>query len=198
MHAGHQLMVECGGVLHRDVSNANILIVKESQEHHPSSKGILHDYDYSSTTLSPGTNYFMALHLVNPLVTVVAHDSHHDLEFFFWVLLWIILRHTEHDHEDGERGRQYTFQFGDDTLATMGKNYWLDRSDDRDVVLVITDNPPLTALLDSFHSLVWKANKGIRRDRVPLKYKTVLDVFDAAIEQEDWPVDDAAIPYGGR
>lgn len=95
-------MVECG-VLHRDISSANILIVEESQEH-PSSTGILHDYDYSSTTLSQGTYHFMALALVNPLVTVAAHDYHHDLESFFWVLLWITLRHTEHDHENGKRG----------------------------------------------------------------------------------------------
>lgn len=194
MRAGHQLMMECGGILHRDVSSANTLIVEESQEH-PSSMGILHDYDCSSTTLSQGTYYFKALALVNPLATVAAHDSHHDLESFFWVLLWIILRHTKHEHKSGERACQFTFHYGEDELATMGKKAWLDRIDDHDVVLVITSNPPLTALLSDFHSLVWKANKGIRTDRVPLSYKTVLDVFDAAIEREDWPVDDAAIPY---
>lgn len=45
-------MMERGGVLHRDVSNGNILIVEDPQMH-PASKGILHDYDYSSMTLYP-------------------------------------------------------------------------------------------------------------------------------------------------
>ncbi len=45
-------MMERGGVLHRDVSSGNILIVEEPQER-PSSKGILHDYDYSSMTPYP-------------------------------------------------------------------------------------------------------------------------------------------------
>lgn len=45
-------MMERGGVLHRDVSSGNILIVEDPQMH-PASKGILHDYDYSSMTLYP-------------------------------------------------------------------------------------------------------------------------------------------------
>lgn len=45
-------MMERGGVLHRDVSSGNILIVEEPQEH-PTSKGFLSDYDYSSMTLEP-------------------------------------------------------------------------------------------------------------------------------------------------
>lgn len=45
-------MMERGGVLHRDVSSGNILIVEEPQDH-SHSKGFLGDYDYSSMTLDP-------------------------------------------------------------------------------------------------------------------------------------------------
>ncbi|OJT06267.1 hypothetical protein TRAPUB_2881 [Trametes pubescens] len=226
---GHRLMMERGGVLHRDVSSGNILIVEEPQER-PSSKGILHDYDYSSMTLDPpgkasmgvsaeppplrplelsdqfadvatckermGTYYFIALDLVRPEMTVAAHDSPHDLESFFWVLLWIVLRHTKHGHEDNEEPLcARTFIAGKDGAAADAKLAWLDRSDVFDVVLAIPGNPALSNLLNDFHALVWRANKGKINDRIPLTYNAVLHIFDTAIERDDWPVGDKAIPY---
>lgn len=29
------------------------------------------------------------------------HDVRHDLETFFWLLVWVLLRHTNHEHEEG-------------------------------------------------------------------------------------------------
>ncbi|KAK7021245.1 hypothetical protein R3P38DRAFT_3271928 [Favolaschia claudopus] len=33
--------------------------------------------------------------------TDLTHDLHHDLESVFWLLIWIILRHTDHGHPSG-------------------------------------------------------------------------------------------------
>lgn len=50
---GHQLATERAGILHRDVSSGNVLIVEHVPITPPLSYGILHDYDYSSMTLVP-------------------------------------------------------------------------------------------------------------------------------------------------
>ncbi|OJT05828.1 hypothetical protein TRAPUB_3323 [Trametes pubescens] len=224
----HRLMMERGGVLHRDVSSGNILIVEEPQER-PSSKGILHDYDYSSMTPYPpskafqgassdspllrpleladdcedvggckertGTYHFMAVELLDPIVKGIDHDSPHDIESFFWVLLWIVLRHTDHRYEGGKQGCEHVFKYGNDVEATGAKRAWLFRSIALDPVLVITGNAPLTDLLNSFHVLVYDATMTKMADRVPLTYASVLDIFDAAIARDDWPVGDKALPF---
>ncbi|OJT05826.1 hypothetical protein TRAPUB_3321 [Trametes pubescens] len=226
---GHQLMMERGGVLHRDVSSGNILIVEEPQPEDPPSRGFLHDYDYSSMTLEPpgkgtrpvsskppplrpleladvfedvakckertGTYYYLALELLDPIVKgKVDHDSPHDVESFFWVLLWIILRHTDHRHEGGKQGCELVFIYGSDAMATMAKQAWLLRSVRLNPVLEIIGNAPLTSLLHSFHVLVYDATIRMA-DRVPLTYASVLDIFDAAIARDDWPVGDKALPF---
>ena len=47
---GHKLASGYGGILHRDVSSGNILIVDRPIPEHPDCKGVLHDFDYSSMT----------------------------------------------------------------------------------------------------------------------------------------------------
>ena len=42
-----------GGILHRDISNGNILIVDRPVPEKPDCKGVLHDFDYSSMTAVP-------------------------------------------------------------------------------------------------------------------------------------------------
>ncbi|EIW58055.1 uncharacterized protein TRAVEDRAFT_49067 [Trametes versicolor FP-101664 SS1] len=225
---GHQLMMERGGVLHRDVSSGNILIVEDPQTH-PASKGILHDYDDSSMTLYPSgeasedvlpeppplrpleledeflgvtgckertrSYHFIALDLLDPIVTDVNHDYPHDLESFFWVLLWIILRHTDHRHESREEACKLTFELGHDGRATVAKQGWLHRTRRLNPCLVITGNSPLTELLHSFHKLVYNATMKELTECVPLTYDAVLRIFDTAIERDDWPVGDKALPY---
>ncbi|KAJ7044555.1 hypothetical protein C8F04DRAFT_942097, partial [Mycena alexandri] len=118
--AGHGLAL-LAGVLHRDVSAGNVLI----DEDVPASPdaGFILDFDYSEFTeeglerfakLHPdfymeevdkdlkditGTYPFMAL----PALPAVVHtySSQHDLESFYWLLVWLLLRHTDHFHIDG-------------------------------------------------------------------------------------------------
>ncbi|KAI0324059.1 hypothetical protein GY45DRAFT_1263584 [Cubamyces sp. BRFM 1775] len=230
---GHQLAMERGGILHRDVSSGNILIVDTPPPTHRCA-GILHDFDYSSMTLvSPaananngaqsstalpalyplehgkkikdvkkckertGTYYFIALELIDPEVKCMIHDAGHDIESFFWVLLWIVLRHTVHDHSQGRNACESTFPFGSDTQAAGMKSSRLRRTKP----LLIADNPPLTDLLHDFKDLVDDATKQPSHkpnrpsNRVPLTYGHVLKLFVDALRRTDWPKDDAAIPY---
>lgn len=60
---------------------------------------------------------------------------------------------------------------------------------------MITGNSPLTELLHSFHKLVYNATMKELTGCVPLTYDAVLRIFDTAIERDDWPVGDKALPY---
>ncbi|KAJ8496372.1 hypothetical protein ONZ51_g1136 [Trametes cubensis] len=211
---GHRLAMLRAGVLHRDVSSGNILIVDRPRRIKPCT-GVLHDYDYSSMTANgptpssdgssktaddehkerTGTYYFMAIDLLDPEINVL-HTYHHDLESFFWVLLWIVLRHTAHGHTNGRAACETFFPFGDDSQAIMIKRGAL--SGRR---LEITNNVPLTILLAKFKAMVSRATTvedplvGDLNTRVPLTYDSVLEIFNEALARDDWPENDASIPF---
>ena len=119
------------------------------------------------------------------------HDIPHDLESVYWVLLWVILRHTQHDHPDGPRACSTYFKYDSDEGAATAKRGWLMRK----TGVRIKGNRPLTRLLMDLRTLIngnldtsfWK--------RVPLTHDAMLAVFNKALERNDWPENDAAIPF---
>ncbi|KAI0648605.1 hypothetical protein C8Q79DRAFT_904565 [Trametes meyenii] len=219
---GHRLAMTFGGVMHKDVSNGNILIVDKTASGDHASRGILHDYDYSAMTLEPpvdgvvskpsdslvfhplenvggvegqlemkertGTYYFMAIELLG-ISRNRRHDVHHDLESFYWVLIWIALRHTVHDHYLGLLACDTVFKFGHDTESQAMKLHFIWQTPP----LCISDNAPLSTLLHKFTDLVSVSHE--KREPVPLSYESVLPLFEEAIKSDAWPVDDAAIPF---
>ncbi|PFH44644.1 hypothetical protein AMATHDRAFT_11279 [Amanita thiersii Skay4041] len=111
----HQALIDCG-LLHRDISPHNVLLIDGD-----GLRGFLHDLDYCTYVKEwdkfanddhnpapnfgqlrshipenlrdmTGTYQFMAMGVLdrNP------HETKHDLESFFWLLVWLILRHTEY------------------------------------------------------------------------------------------------------
>ncbi|KAH9856214.1 hypothetical protein C2E23DRAFT_882323 [Lenzites betulinus] len=231
---GHQTLMERCGILHRDVSSGNILIV----EYQPDDRtelapcnGILHDFDYSSMLREPppadgsstapsdqppllftgedlevgdeeaesvadlkertGTYYFISVRLLHPEARDTLHDAHHDLESYIWVLIWIVLRHTAHDHASGTVACSELFICGQDRRAAGLKRCWsLDRDE---TPLVIKNNAPLTDLLKALHGALYDAL--ILRERCKLTYATVLAAFKAAIDRDDWPTNDRALKF---
>ncbi|RPD69924.1 hypothetical protein L226DRAFT_493623, partial [Lentinus tigrinus ALCF2SS1-7] len=213
---GHKLACEHAGVLHRDISVGNILIV-ENRDEHPFA-GFLHDFDYSSILdpLDPdgqkdvemeeaepaadpersgrsnassmiesqGTFYFMAVQLLDCLALV--YGVHHDLESYYWVLLWVLLRHARHDHPDGDRACSTLFKYVSDTEAGNAKRAWLDKP----TTLGIKGNRPLTRLLKDLHVLVNANLVKTTSKCVPLTHDSMLEVFNKALERNDWPTDD--------
>ncbi|OJT05821.1 hypothetical protein TRAPUB_3316 [Trametes pubescens] len=227
---GHQLAMERAGVLHRDVSSGNILIVDRVPVARPISHGVLLDYDYSSMTLEPpnrsmavdvipprfplfpleslgqndpenvadlkertGTYYFIALDLLRSSLVPVMHDSCHDLESFYWVLVWIVLRHTAHNYPGATRQEacSHVFKFGNDNEASTAKAGWFYNR----VPLIIDRNPPLTDLMVQLQEIVYESTRPRRGVGEPLTYSVFLDIFDAAIERQDWPTNDPALPF---
>ena len=127
------------------------------------------------------------------------HTVHHDLESYYWVLLWIVLRHTHHDYqgtpiEPDPCARIYIF--GDDEHAANVKLGWIHN---HKRLITFTGNKPLTDLMHQFKLLIMKRRIVIPDDpeRKYLTHAAVLELFDKALDSAGWPDEkyDAAKPF---
>ncbi|KZT63176.1 hypothetical protein DAEQUDRAFT_185170 [Daedalea quercina L-15889] len=96
----------------------------------------------------------------------IIHQARHDLESFYWLLLWLIFRHTKHSGVD-------TYQ----------------RRSDRQPASYQTSRRFLTPMCGQ----LWHGNS--IPPRQPLTYDSVLRLFDDSLARPDWPERDAAIPF---
>ncbi|KAM5544092.1 hypothetical protein V8D89_002278 [Ganoderma adspersum] len=224
---GHRDAMARGGILHRDISAGNILIVDDPALQDQFC-GFIHDFDYSSMTRSvprddilclsatevnellladdiygfltqrTGTWFYMAIPLLPTNSSRRVHAIRHDLESFFWVLLWVVLRHTNYTlpHRKGKTRQQtcddvFRSKGGDSALRAAGEKIsWLIH-DARN--LSIEGNRPLTDLMRKFAWLVVEGPSG-----KSLNYAGVLALFDASLaDEESWPpvADDGPLEY---
>ena len=101
----HESLYEMGKLLHRDVSSNNIIIT--NPETAGGRKGMLIDLDLSKERDSSpsgarhqtGTMQFMAVEVLR----TADHTYRHDLESFFYVLLWLCARQAWHNGFAGGR-----------------------------------------------------------------------------------------------
>ena len=97
---GHRSLLECCDFLHHDISLHNIMITESAHRKEGDPKGFLIDLDMASKSSSEsnsgarhrtGTFDFMA-------IEVLERDGHHsyrhDLESFFYLLLWVCINYT--------------------------------------------------------------------------------------------------------
>ncbi|KAI1319102.1 hypothetical protein F5Y16DRAFT_391182, partial [Xylariaceae sp. FL0255] len=92
----HQSLYETGNILHRDISSNNIIITRS--ETADGFKGMLIDLDLakirdggpSGARHQTGTMQFMAVEVLRK----TDHTYRHDLESFFYVLLWMCARQS--------------------------------------------------------------------------------------------------------
>jgi hypothetical protein len=92
----HQSLYETGNILHRDISSNNIIITRP--ETADGFKGMLIDLDLAKVRDSgpsgarhqTGTMQFMAVEVLR----TADHTYRHDLESFFYVLLWMCARQS--------------------------------------------------------------------------------------------------------
>ena len=109
------------------------------------------------------------------------HKPHHDLESFYWVLLWVILRHTVHNF--GQPRCEKVFVYGDDDSAKYQKKGWLEDAPAKP--LLIKKNIPLQILIFEYGQLVLE-NLTTRC----LTHDAVLTLFDNALAMGGWPTAD--------
>ncbi|KAI0706446.1 hypothetical protein C8Q76DRAFT_682816 [Earliella scabrosa] len=137
-----------------------------------------------------GTYYFIAIELLQHAGAV--HNVHHDLQSFYWVFIWVVLRHTAYSHHLGKEACARYFKFGNDE-ASWGAKLQLLWSPSNSIT--VPQNAPLTRLIDAFTSLVRDCVITSRQGAdSPLTHDAILKLFDEALASEGWPEGDAAIP----
>jgi len=103
--AGHKSLIEDGKILHRDISENNIIITESASDGSP--KGRLIDLDLakeldnvpSGAGHRTGTLQFMAIEVLQGK----GHTYRHDLESFFYVFIWMCIRYGHEDVDDLEK-----------------------------------------------------------------------------------------------
>ncbi|EIN14736.1 hypothetical protein PUNSTDRAFT_130368 [Punctularia strigosozonata HHB-11173 SS5] len=176
----HRRMYNRLGVLHRDISVRNVMILDgedtkaENERERP---GRLIDFDYGktmsqSTENDPGehknhhsgTLPFMSVHLLAN-ETTIEHEVHHDLESFFYVLIWACIAF--------QGPGLYREPF--DALKTPLKK-WLVGDDDRDVaeakMVQMVRSVAFERLLKNFHPYFDPLKPTIKALRTALKVHT--------------------------
>src|ERR1700677_3943565 len=135
---------------------------------------------------SQGTHQFMAIDILEGQ----AHQCMHDMESYYWVLIWVLLCHANHGL--GKEACSTLFDVEATHLAASQKRTWLIVNETK---LSIHDNEPLTHLLrklgELFHHQV---NLGPRNpeQRMSVNYDRLLAVINAALAQDTWPEGDKA------
>ena len=103
--AGHRSLLEDGKILHRDVSENNIIITESAAKGAP--KGKLIDLDLakeldsvpSGASHRTGTMQFMAIEVLQGK----GHTYRHDLESMFYVFIWMCIRYGHEGVGDREK-----------------------------------------------------------------------------------------------
>ena len=177
-----------GGIIHRDVSVNNIIITDAESEGEP--KVMLIDLDLAKERDTPpsgaryrtGTMKFMAIEVLKN----TAHTYRHDLESFFYVFLWVIIRHgskmgreeTPSMLEDWYKGTYYT-------IADMKRSH-MDRAWFRDLLDEFpTEFDGVKQLAEELRGILFPIRDealftGTYRDSEKL-YKPMIDAFDKTI-----------------
>lgn len=119
------------------------------------------------------------------------HEVRHDLESFFWLLIWLVLRHTTHNDAQGNLACSSLFDGDTDAICASRKSDFLARRKR----LAVRGNEPLSQLINEYRKLC-KYNDSSLSKFKPLTYARVLHLFKKALDSKDWPKnDDRARPF---
>ncbi|KAH9922502.1 uncharacterized protein B0H18DRAFT_910291 [Fomitopsis serialis] len=137
-----------------------------------------------------GTLHFMAVEVLSGHVT---HEARHDLESFYWLLVWIVLRHTAFIHPNGEWAWHELFGAGTIASCCTLKESWLKRGY---TPVMVMQNMPLTTLLEEFRQLCKTNFDNEDLKKQCMTHEDVLNIFNKALENPGaWPQDDRAKPW---
>ncbi|KAF8124267.1 hypothetical protein K438DRAFT_2034348 [Mycena galopus ATCC 62051] len=229
----HQIASEAG-VIHRDVSDNNVLFDGKTRQ------AFLFDWDHAEFTQKgkenfeawfperatgpqnaeytdidtslkdlAGTFAFMAIDILDKDKNV-SHAPKHDLESFYYLLVWMILRHTPTADGLGISHAQMCHELFDNPAAVAVKERWL-----KITTVICTENHPLFAILEVLRDLFMRQNaRPPPRVNVPpalqqlapppqvltaqedvATYENVLAIFTRSLAMPTWPEDDGAIPF---
>jgi hypothetical protein len=116
------------------------------------------------------------------------HERKHNLESFYWLLVWVLLCHTHHNQQPSKA--REVFNNMDNKTAAALKWAWLTECN-----LDITENGPLTSLLGELRK-AFRYQQSTDLDQIPrtVTHKTFLSLINDALQQTGWPIGDKARP----
>ncbi|KAJ7164718.1 hypothetical protein C8R43DRAFT_238851 [Mycena crocata] len=207
------------GVIHRDISEGNIMFDELTRQ------GFLVDWDYAEFTgdgLANFTKWFPERANANrypdvdkslkeltgtfPFLAIALlkqptnHRASHDLESIYWLLVWIILRHTAHTNTLQSRACHELFDQIPDTAAQQ-KVAWLSGETPlaKELPLflvtealrekVAAQNPRRAATKNPFITVTSPPPQAVE-----LLHRDFVDLFEQALKIA-WPEDDKAIVF---
>ncbi|KDQ51276.1 hypothetical protein JAAARDRAFT_81544 [Jaapia argillacea MUCL 33604] len=194
---GHENMVKAG-LIHRDVSVNNVLISANPAKEN-GAKGFMIDPEFSFSEKDKpeegcgvtGTIQFISMNrLARP---DLEHQSWHDLESYYWTLLFLILRHSKTNRTLDDLAKIFDNEAGKTSFFGANGPF---RS------VVVANNPPLTRLLLDLGTLVMSHYKDQETVEAffplaphmfnQLTHANVVAVFRKALGTPGWPTADAA------
>ena len=125
----------------------------------------------------------------------MTHEARHDLESFFWLLVWLVLRHTKHQVTKKYKDAPWhkLFDSTEMHVCQSNKHSWLTYPLRP---LTVTNNEPLTTLLERFRVLCRKNYDNIGLKEAWMTHQDVLQLFNEALaDRSKWPQADQAIPW---
>ena len=145
----------------------------------------LGDYPLMILTQEEAYTQFAAYEIATFTLRTVTHRPHHDIESFYWVLLWMVLRHSDH----GQGEAFYTRAFNPDPLGPHLKLPWLViMQGKRGFPLIINGDEPLTELMQRLKELVLEQ---VLHAQIPsgnhtpvLTHDAVVKMLDAALAED--------------
>ncbi|KAH9922496.1 uncharacterized protein B0H18DRAFT_1105601 [Fomitopsis serialis] len=184
----------------RDLNNERAHRTSRNSRAHQPPSGSKKDEHGQAATADPnldhkqrtGTLHFMAVEVLDPGFNVT-HEARHDLESFFWLLVWIILRHTAYDKPNSDQAWHALFDGTTIDSCQSLKMKWLIGPP---YPIEIEDNPMLAWLLERFRKLCQKNFNSPDLAKQCMTHKDVLDLFNLALQDRDaWPENDRAKPW---
>ncbi|KAF6743441.1 hypothetical protein DFP72DRAFT_827765 [Ephemerocybe angulata] len=179
-----------GGVLHRDLSDSNIMI---SRRGGGEPRGLLNDWDMasfvgagkgkSSAHYRTGTPPFMALDLIDPTPLTVHPKEHwyrHDLESFFYILVWAATHYNlKEKTRDKEIHPSLLPWTSEDVKSHALAKFSFLRPDNRAMIAFDDIKPGFEDVLKDWINPLRKLIKASRESYgVALECETPSDVFD--------------------
>ncbi|KAF1997507.1 hypothetical protein P154DRAFT_524707 [Amniculicola lignicola CBS 123094] len=182
----HRSLYKDGKILHRDISEKNIIITDAQQEGDP--KGMLIDLDLgkeldggpTGARHRTGTMEFMAIEVLEGK----PHTYRHDLESFFYVFLWVIIQGRDRTLLKTSRLRRwYTGSY--DQIADIKRGH-MDKNAFRGILIEFPQEfGGLTELAEDLRGLLFPIRDdalftGTYRDAERL-YQPMIEAFERAI-----------------
>ncbi|KAK8149019.1 hypothetical protein G3M48_008496 [Beauveria asiatica] len=188
----HRSLYYDAKILHRDISPGNIIILDHQNAEQP--KGLLIDLD-SAINLDEtseaelgvtGTMPFMAIGVLRN----EPHTYRHDLESFFYVLIWMIITDDTESPPEGSRLRHWS----NDDWDSLAARKTLDMNDQRFQELLSEFGSQfcsLKPLVEKLHQLLFPLRDGTAwtgtdgtLDAVGKLYEGMIAAFEEAITSE--------------